>query len=89
MANTILITKYYWALLIGLKTKTKSRIGTQYYIKERLIQTREIEWYYKEHNTSLTLTSMLLICIIISKIKDRDWLVNILHNNPIRQEDSD
>ncbi|XTI83181.1 hypothetical protein V2W45_1180391, partial [Cenococcum geophilum] len=68
--------RYHWALLIRPKTEAEGGIGTRYYIGE-------IEWYYKERNTSLTPTSMLLICVIISKVEDRDRLVNVLYNNPI------
>ena len=75
-------------MLIGQKTKTEGGIGTQYHVKERLTQTKETKWYYKERDISFTLTSILLIYVIIGKIKNRDWLINMLHNNPIRQRDS-
>lgn len=64
-------------------------MGTRYHAKERLTQTGETEWYYEERDTSLTPTSMLLVRVIIGKVKDRDRLVNVLRNNPIRQGNSD
>ena len=50
-------------------------MGTRYHAKERLTQTGKTEWYYEEHDTSLTPTSMLLVRIMISKVEDRDRLV--------------
>jgi len=60
MANIILITRYYWALLIRPKTEAEGGMGIRYHVKERLTQTGETEWYYKERNTSLTPTRCCL-----------------------------
>lgn len=43
-------------------------------------------WEFQERESSLTATSMILVRVMIAKVKNRDRLISILRNVPIRPD---
>jgi hypothetical protein len=57
----------------------------RYHAKERLKQDGGSEWYFEERDVPLAPTSMLLVRIMIGKIENKERLLNVLRNTPIRK----
>jgi hypothetical protein len=72
-------------LIIGLKVKAEDGIGVYYHAKERSKLGGGSEWFFEERKCPLAPTSMLLVRIIVRKVADRNHLVKILRDTPIRQ----
>lgn len=77
--------RYHWALLVGPKTETQDAKGTRYHAKERLNPNGKSEWIFEEMEVRIQATQMVLVRITVAKIENRDRVVNILRNVPIRQ----
>jgi hypothetical protein len=71
-------------LIMGPKVETES-MGVRYHAKERPKLGGGSEWLFEERECPLVPTSMLLVRIMVAKVADRNRLVEILRNTPIRQ----
>lgn len=60
-------------------------MGVRYHAKERPKLGGGSEWFFEEWECPLAPTSMLLVRVVIGKIEDRNRLVEVLRNTPIRQ----
>lgn len=57
----------------------------RYHAKESITGPNGSAWVFDERPTSLAATSMLLVRVMIAKVEDKDRLISILRNTPIRQ----
>jgi len=57
----------------------------RYHAKERITGPETSEWFFEEIKTTLLATSMLLVRVLIAKVENKDRLISILRNTPIRQ----
>jgi hypothetical protein len=60
-------------------------MGVRYHAKEVAKIGGGNEWQFQEIECPLIATSMLLVRIMIGKVLDKECLVSILRNTPIRQ----
>lgn len=77
--------RYHWGLIIGPKSDLRTRdIGLRFDAMEKFTSQGPV-WQLVEEPTSLKPgTTMILVRIMIGKIKNRDRLLSILRNTPIR-----
>lgn len=71
--------------MIGPKIEAEGSLGYRYHAKERIQPEGISEWYFEERACSLFPTSMLLVRVMIGKVAERNRLVKILRNTPIRR----
>ncbi|KAH9863394.1 hypothetical protein IAQ61_009671 [Plenodomus lingam] len=76
---------YHWALLVGPKNEVANGKGMRYHAKERIVGSNASEWYFEEREIGLGQTLMVLIRVMIAKVEDRDRIISIIRNTPIRQ----
>jgi hypothetical protein len=44
------------------------------------------QWFFEERDCALAPSNMLLVRIMVAKVKNKDRLVSVLRNTPIRQD---
>lgn len=70
---------------MGPKVEEESSKGVRYNAKESPKLGGGSEWFFEGRECALAPTSMLLVRIMIGKVADKNRLVEILRNTPIRQ----
>ncbi|PYH80094.1 hypothetical protein BO82DRAFT_366312 [Aspergillus uvarum CBS 121591] len=74
---------YHWALHIGPKHSTAQSLGVRYHAKERLTVEGKSEFIFEESEVS---PQMVLVCVAVAKILNKDRTVNILRDTAIGQD---
>ncbi|KAL5041454.1 hypothetical protein BDW71DRAFT_201368 [Aspergillus fruticulosus] len=72
---------YYWALIVGPKDEAQGKSGVCYHAREIQRVDGGSVWFFKECEC-LTPTTMLRVRVMVSKVADRNRLVQILRTIP-------
>ena len=78
--------RYHWALILGPKIEAIDATGMRYHAKESITENGVSTWVFQEKESALTATSMILVRVLIAKVNNKDRLVSILRNVPIRSD---
>jgi hypothetical protein len=57
----------------------------KYHANERIMGPDQQEWFFEERESTMKSTSMLLVRVMVGKVENTAWLVEILRRVPIRQ----
>lgn len=81
---TVAATRYHWALLVGPKDEVENDRGIRCHVKETMVDGKS-SWYFEERDVPVAPTAMLLVRVLIAKVGNREKLLEILRNTPVKE----
>ena len=79
------MTSYHWAIIVGPKVEHEQDFGMRYHAQQQMTTVGE-KWELGERRITLMPSRMILVRILIGKVEDKERLVNIIRNTPIRHD---
>lgn len=70
---------------MGPKDEKDKTEGVRFHARESVTQERGYEWFFEERAVTMMSTQMILVRVLLAKIENKDKLVQILRQIPIRQ----
>lgn len=87
------LARYHWAFITGPKSESLNSQGSMHHVKNCLIRAGDppipqLVWEYQEVKVTMAPTPRLRIRVMIRKINDKQRLMSVLRNTPVRGEGS-